>query len=146
MLTFRADAPYHIINCASLILRIMILAKRQESPLRVASGNLLARMISTLSAAHHGYSWDVASLALDRIAIIIASVEMELPEVTPLRMTFSQHLAHSGPVRRQRESQHYCRGRSLIPLPYSDRSKTRTSRNPAATTTRHRTSSPAHRQ
>ncbi|GHJ89746.1 hypothetical protein NliqN6_6148 [Naganishia liquefaciens] len=94
-------APYHIINCASLILRIMILAKRQESPLRVDCGNLLARMISTLSAAHHGYSWDVASLALDRIAILIASVEMELPEVTPLRTTFSQHHPPSAPLRTQ---------------------------------------------
>lgn len=83
----------------------MILAKRQESPLRADCGNLLARMISTLSAAHHGYSWDVASLALDRIAIIIASVETELPEVTPLRTTFSQHNPPSAPVRPQRESQ-----------------------------------------
>ncbi|KAJ9099762.1 hypothetical protein QFC21_003760 [Naganishia friedmannii] len=91
-------APYHVINCASLILRVMILAKHQESPLRISSGNLLARMISTLTAAHHGYSWDVASLALDRIAIIIASVEGELPEVSPLRSAFSQHIHQSAPV------------------------------------------------
>ncbi|KAJ9111670.1 hypothetical protein QFC19_001029 [Naganishia cerealis] len=91
-------APYHVINCASLILRVMILAKRQDSPLRISCGNLLARMISTLTAAHHGYSWDVASLALDRIAIIIASVESELPEVSPLRTTFSQHIHQSAPL------------------------------------------------
>lgn len=81
----------------------MILAKRQDSPLRVSCGNLLARMISTLTAAHHGYSWDVASLALDRIAIIIASVEGELPEVSPLRTTFSQHIQQSAPLRARRK-------------------------------------------
>jgi hypothetical protein len=106
----RVDAPYHIISCASLILRIMMLAKRQQdSTLRVACGNLLARMISTLTAAHHGYSWDVASLALDRIAIIIASVEGELPEVSPLRTTFSQHIQQSAPLRARREFLCQCR-------------------------------------
>jgi hypothetical protein len=60
-------------------------------------------MISTLTAAHHGYSWDVASLALDRIAIIIASVETELPEVSPLRSTFSQHIHQSAPMSARRE-------------------------------------------
>jgi len=49
---------------------------------------LFTRLVVTLTSVHHSANWDVASLALDRIATLLHSLNGELPELVPLLQLF----------------------------------------------------------
>lgn len=59
----------------------------QASP-RTACGVLFTRLVVSLTSSHHATKWDVASLALDKIASLLRSLGGELPELVPLLQLF----------------------------------------------------------
>ncbi|GAA5875375.1 hypothetical protein JCM3774_002968 [Rhodotorula dairenensis] len=84
-------APYcsFIISAAGAhLLRTAIAVGTLDATLRNTAGVLFARLVVTLTSSHHAAHWDVASLALDRIASLLRSLDGQLPELAPLLQLF----------------------------------------------------------
>ncbi|GAA5993157.1 hypothetical protein JCM10908_001316 [Rhodotorula pacifica] len=84
-------APYcsFIISAAGAhLLRTAIAVGTLDATLRTTAGVLFARLVVTLTSSHHAAHWDVASLALDRIATLLRSLDGQLPELAPLLQLF----------------------------------------------------------
>ncbi|TKA53416.1 hypothetical protein B0A53_04402 [Rhodotorula sp. CCFEE 5036] len=84
-------APYcsFIISAAGAhLLRTAIAVGTLDATLRNTAGVLFARLVVTLTSSHHAAHWDVASLALDRIATLLRSLDGQLPELAPLLQLF----------------------------------------------------------
>ncbi|GAA6003458.1 hypothetical protein JCM10207_000342 [Rhodosporidiobolus poonsookiae] len=83
-------APYCsfiISSAAALLIRTALTAKNDQAT-RTTCGVLFTRLVVTLTSSHHAARWDVASLALDRIATLLRSLSGELPELVPLLQLF----------------------------------------------------------
>ncbi|KWU41567.1 hypothetical protein RHOSPDRAFT_22778 [Rhodotorula sp. JG-1b] len=94
-------APYcsFIISAAGAhLLRTAIAVGTLDATLRNTAGVLFARLVVTLTSSHHAAHWDVASLALDRIATLLRSLDGQLPELAPLLQLFGapNHAPSSG--------------------------------------------------
>lgn len=84
-----ADCSFIIANAGALLLRIALTAKHvSDTTSRTTSGVLFTRLVVSLTSSHHAAQWDVASLALDRIATLLHSLNGELPELAPLLQLF----------------------------------------------------------
>ncbi|GAA6001852.1 fungal specific transcription factor domain-containing protein [Rhodotorula paludigena] len=84
-------APYcsFIISAAgALLIRTAMTASAVDPTTRTACGVLFTRLVVTLTSSHHAARWDVASLALDRIATLLRSLNGDLPELIPLLQLF----------------------------------------------------------
>ncbi|GAA6033326.1 hypothetical protein JCM8097_006694 [Rhodosporidiobolus ruineniae] len=93
-------ASFIISNAGALLLRVAINAKVVDQTIRTTCGVLFTRLVVTLTSSHHAAKWDVASLALDRVATLLRSLDGQLPELVPLLCLFGQpnHAAEaSGP-------------------------------------------------
>ncbi|GAA5854884.1 hypothetical protein JCM8547_004109 [Rhodosporidiobolus lusitaniae] len=87
-----------ISSAAALLLRTALTAKPFDQTTRTTSGVLFTRLVVTLTSSHHAARWDVASLALDRIATLLRSLQGELPELVPLLQLFGPpNHANTGP-------------------------------------------------
>lgn len=85
----RADCSFIIANAGALLLRIALKAQlANDATSRTTSGVLFTRLVVSLTSSHHAAQWDVASLALDRIATLLHSLNGELPELVPLLQPF----------------------------------------------------------
>lgn len=83
-----ADAPFIISNASAMLVRTALNAKQVDQTTRTTCGVLFTRLVVTLTSTHHSAKWDVASLALDRIATLLRSLNGELPELVPLLQLF----------------------------------------------------------
>ncbi|TNY19119.1 co-activator of area [Rhodotorula diobovata] len=84
-------APYCsfiISSAAALLIRTALTASTLDPATRTAAGVFFTRLVVTLTSSHHVAQWDVASLALDRIATLLRSLDGELPELVPLLQLF----------------------------------------------------------
>ncbi|KAJ8296230.1 hypothetical protein OF846_000631 [Rhodotorula toruloides] len=94
-------APYCsfiIATAASVLLRTALSAKDLDATTRTAAGVFFARLVVTLTSSHHASHWDVASLALDKIATLLRSLNGALPELVPLLQLFGPpNHANAGP-------------------------------------------------
>ncbi|GAA5927420.1 hypothetical protein JCM10213_003464 [Rhodosporidiobolus nylandii] len=84
-------APYCsfiISNAGALLIRVALATKLVDQPTRTTCGVLFTRLVVCLTSSHHTAQWDVASLALDRIATLLRSLDGELPELVPLLQLF----------------------------------------------------------
>ncbi|GAA5934490.1 hypothetical protein JCM3775_000370 [Rhodotorula graminis] len=94
-------APYcsFIISAAAaLLVRTALTASTLDPTTRTASGVFFTRLVVCLTSSHHAAKWDVASLALDRIATLLRSLNGELPELVPLLQLFGPpNHASTGP-------------------------------------------------
>ncbi|GAA5917658.1 hypothetical protein JCM5296_005673 [Sporobolomyces johnsonii] len=89
---------FHLSNAAALLLRTALAAKSVDPTTRAACGVLFTRLVVCLTSSHHATHWDVASLALDRIATLLRSLDGELAELVPLLQLFGPpHHANVGP-------------------------------------------------
>ncbi|GAA5847822.1 hypothetical protein JCM9279_006649 [Rhodotorula babjevae] len=94
-------APYcsFIISAAAaLLIRTALTASTLDPTTRTAAGVFFTRLVVCLTSSHHAAKWDVASLALDRIATLLRSLNGELPELVPLLQLFGPpNHASTGP-------------------------------------------------
>ncbi|BGP22485.1 hypothetical protein JCM10295v2_001364 [Rhodotorula toruloides] len=94
-------APYCsfiIATAASVLLRTALSAKDLDATTRTSAGVFFARLVVTLTSSHHASNWDVASLALDKIATLLRSLNGALPELVPLLQLFGPpNHANAGP-------------------------------------------------
>ena len=83
-------------------MRTAIAVGTLDATLRNTAGVLFARLVVTLTSSHHAAHWDVASLALDRIATLLRSLDGQLPELAPLLQLFGapNHAPSSGAFQR----------------------------------------------
>ncbi|GAA6052479.1 hypothetical protein JCM3770_001132 [Rhodotorula araucariae] len=96
-------APYcsFIISMAgALLIRTALTASSLEPTTRTTCGVFFTRLVVTLTSSHHAARWDVASLALDRIATLLHSLDGQLPELVPLLQLFGppNHANHGPPI------------------------------------------------
>ncbi|GAA5903178.1 hypothetical protein JCM6882_006986 [Rhodosporidiobolus microsporus] len=77
-----------ISNAGALLLRTALTAKPFDQTTRTTCGVFFTRLVVALTSSHHSSRWDVASLALDRIATLLHSLNGELPELVPLLQLF----------------------------------------------------------
>ncbi|GAA5836526.1 hypothetical protein JCM11251_007102 [Rhodosporidiobolus azoricus] len=77
-----------ISSAGALLLRTALIAKPFDQTTRTACGVFFTRLVVALTSSHHSSRWDVASLALDRIATLLHSLNGELPELVPLLQLF----------------------------------------------------------
>lgn len=82
------DCSFIISAAGAHLLRTAIAVGTLDATLRNTAGVLFARLVVTLTSSHHAAHWDVASLALDRIASLLRSLDGQLPELAPLLQLF----------------------------------------------------------
>ncbi|GAA6009484.1 hypothetical protein JCM10207_003798 [Rhodosporidiobolus poonsookiae] len=91
--------PFVITTFSASLIRLSLSAKAASNqPTRTTAGFLLTRLVVALTSAHHNAQWDVASVALDGLAVQLRSLRGNLEELVPLLQLFGEPgKAHTDP-------------------------------------------------